>query len=136
MGEDTVDKAVALGKLPPKKSGSAKMTIHGQNPIRIFDDPLYVYGSDREYVLALITENQAWGDRLDDALDYLKAEVIWAARYELARTVEDILARRMRALFSMPAPQYEWHRKLQGSLPENSDMMICGSRSRYGNLKN
>lgn len=99
MGEDTVDKAVALGKLPPKKSGSAKMTIHGAKPDPDFDDPLYVYGSDREYVLALIAENQAWGDRLDDALDYLKAEVIWAARYELARTVEDILARRMRALF-------------------------------------
>ena len=26
-------------------------------------------------------------------------EVVWAARYEMARTVEDILARRTRALF-------------------------------------
>ena len=28
-----------------------------------------------------------------------RAEVVWAAREELARTVEDVLARRTRALF-------------------------------------
>jgi glycerol-3-phosphate dehydrogenase len=31
-------------------------------------------------------------------LPYRAAEVVWAARYELARTVEDVLARRTRAL--------------------------------------
>jgi glycerol-3-phosphate dehydrogenase len=32
-------------------------------------------------------------------LPYTEAEVVWAARAEMARTVEDILARRTRALF-------------------------------------
>ncbi len=32
-------------------------------------------------------------------MPYTAAEVIWAAREEMARTVEDILARRTRALF-------------------------------------
>ena len=32
-------------------------------------------------------------------LPYVAAEVVWAARYELARTIEDVLARRTRALF-------------------------------------
>jgi glycerol-3-phosphate dehydrogenase len=36
---------------------------------------------------------------LDPALPYTGAEVVWAARYEMARTVEDVLARRTRALF-------------------------------------
>ena len=36
---------------------------------------------------------------LHAALPYLKAEVVWAVRREMARTVEDILARRTRALF-------------------------------------
>ena len=39
------------------------------------------------------------GQPLDAALPYLAAEVVWAAREEMARTVEDVLARRTRALF-------------------------------------
>ena len=33
------------------------------------------------------------------ALPYCGAEAVWAARHEMARTVEDVLARRTRALF-------------------------------------
>ncbi|MGS2762284.1 FAD-dependent oxidoreductase [Sinomicrobium sp. M5D2P9] len=99
MGEDTIDKAVTLGKLPKQDSKSAAMAIHGAKPSPDFNDPLYVYGSDREHVLALIEENPALEENLDDALPYRKAEVVWAARYEMARTVEDVLARRTRALF-------------------------------------
>jgi len=36
---------------------------------------------------------------LDDQLPYVEAEVVWAVREEVARSVEDILARRTRALF-------------------------------------
>ena len=36
---------------------------------------------------------------LHPALPYTAAEVVWAARQEMARTVEDVLARRTRALF-------------------------------------
>jgi glycerol-3-phosphate dehydrogenase len=39
------------------------------------------------------------GARLHDALPYVAAEVVWAVREEMARTVEDVLARRTRALF-------------------------------------
>jgi glycerol-3-phosphate dehydrogenase len=37
--------------------------------------------------------------QLHTALPYTGAEVVWAARSEMARTVEDVLARRTRALF-------------------------------------
>ena len=62
-------------------------------------DHLYVYGSDREAILALIDENPAWGKKLSEKYDYTVAEVIWAVREEMARGVEDVLARRVRLLF-------------------------------------
>ena len=39
------------------------------------------------------------GKKLHPYYDYLQAEVIWAIRNEMARTVEDVLARRLRLLF-------------------------------------
>ena len=36
---------------------------------------------------------------MHSALPYTGAEVVWAVRFEMARTVEDVLARRTRALF-------------------------------------
>ena len=64
-----------------------------------FTDHLYVYGSDKIHIEALVTESPALGSKLHPDLDYIKAEVIWAARAEMARSVEDVLARRLRALF-------------------------------------
>ncbi len=46
-----------------------------------------------------IADNPALGAKLDSAFEFLLAEVVWAARHELARTVEDVLARRVRLLF-------------------------------------
>ncbi len=47
----------------------------------------------------MIDESHGLGDKLHPRLAYTKAEVVWAIRHEMARTVEDILARRVRALF-------------------------------------
>jgi glycerol-3-phosphate dehydrogenase len=60
---------------------------------------LAVYGSDAAEIRKLIETDLKLGEPLHPALPYVKAEVIWAARHEMARTVEDILARRTRALF-------------------------------------
>ena len=38
-------------------------------------------------------------EKLNPNLPFTKAEVIWAARYEMARTIDDVLSRRVRALF-------------------------------------
>ena len=55
---------------------------------------LRVYGDEAAAVLACGGE----ATRLHPGLPYLEAEVRWAARHEAARTVEDVLARRTRAL--------------------------------------
>jgi glycerol-3-phosphate dehydrogenase len=44
-------------------------------------------------------EDPALARPLHPALPYTGAEIVWAARCEMARTVEDALARRTRALF-------------------------------------
>jgi glycerol-3-phosphate dehydrogenase len=57
-----------------------------------------VYGTDAGAVRELARVNPAWAELLHPALPYRAAEVVWAVRREWARTVEDVLARRTRAL--------------------------------------
>ncbi|GAB3288244.1 glycerol-3-phosphate dehydrogenase/oxidase [Hymenobacter tenuis] len=99
MGEDTVDKAIALGRLPPAASQTAHLPIHGAQPTSDYTQHLYVYGSDQPALHQLIAEQPTLGQKLDETLEFVQAEVVWAARYEMARTVEDVLARRVRVLF-------------------------------------
>jgi glycerol-3-phosphate dehydrogenase len=61
--------------------------------------PLAVYGSDAPEIRALMESDTMLAGRLHPALPYCAAEVVWAVRCEMARTVADVLARRTRALF-------------------------------------
>ncbi len=99
MAEDTVDRAIEIAGRKPLPCKTKTLPIHGHTRTSDWDDHLYVYGSDREKVLGLVKENKELGERLHPAYDYLQAEVAWAVRNEMARTVEDVLARRVRLLF-------------------------------------
>ena len=57
-----------------------------------------VYGADAMAIKDLTTKNIDLNQLLSPDLPYLKVEVVWATRYEMARTVEDVLARRTRSL--------------------------------------
>jgi glycerol-3-phosphate dehydrogenase len=59
---------------------------------------MQMYGSDAVVIRELAASNPQWQALLHPDLPYIGAEVIWAVRHELARTVEDVLARRTRAL--------------------------------------
>lgn len=101
MAEDCVDHAITLGRLPDAECATRKLRIHGymdSAEAQYTDDHWRVYGSDAEQIRAL-ADDPVLSTRLHPALPYLAAEVVWAAREEMARTVEDVLARRMRALF-------------------------------------
>ncbi len=91
MGEDAVDTAESVASLPRRYGDTATLRVHGA-PERPSDDP---YGLDRPMVDALAGA----GRRVHPELTLTEAEVRYAARAELARTVEDVLARRNRALF-------------------------------------
>lgn len=99
MGEDTVDKAISIAKLEKLKSASETLAVHGAAADVDFDNPLYFYGSDLDGLKELMNKNPDLQEKLHDDYWHVKAEVIWAVRNEMARTVEDFLARRVRMLF-------------------------------------
>jgi len=99
MAQDVINKAIALNKLPKKTCTTKKLAIHGSMPTSNRENHLYIYGTDQKGIAQLIKENPAMGNTLHERLPFLKAEVVWAARYEMARSVEDVLARRVRVLF-------------------------------------
>jgi glycerol-3-phosphate dehydrogenase len=99
MGEDVVDQAARAAGLRKRPSMTQRLHIHGwQDPLES-EGPFAVYGSDAARVRALVAERPEWSRPLHRDLPYRSGEVVWAVRYEMARTVEDVLARRTRALF-------------------------------------
>jgi glycerol-3-phosphate dehydrogenase len=104
MAEDCVDQAATLAQLPDRPCVTQHLKIHGFQAVAKEEaakefGSLAVYGSDAYEIRKLIETDATLSEPLHAALPYLKAEVIWAARHEMARTVEDALARRTRALF-------------------------------------
>ena len=99
MGEDSVNKAILLANLPERPCITSSLPIHGFRKNVDFKDHLYVYGSDRNKIQVIISKNPELKEQIHPDLPYIKAEIVWAARTEMSRTVEDFLARRTRALF-------------------------------------
>ena len=99
MAEDCVDHAITLGQLDDVPCGTRNLKIHGYKQDVESLNSLDVYGSDAEKILALAAGDSSLTVRLHPALPYLAAEVVWAVREEMARTLDDVLSRRTRALF-------------------------------------
>lgn len=98
MAEDCVDRAAELAGLPRRPCRTVDMRVHGYHPGPESLGELAVYGSDAGAIRSLMAADAGLVERLHPALPYTAAEVVWAAREEMARTVEDVLARRTRAL--------------------------------------
>jgi glycerol-3-phosphate dehydrogenase len=99
MAEDTVNQAADLARLPERPCVTRSLNIHGFHQALEKYGDLAVYGSDAPLVQELMTGDASLAVRLDAELPCTGAEVIWGVRKEMARTVEDALARRNRALF-------------------------------------
>ncbi|HVT47063.1 MAG TPA: glycerol-3-phosphate dehydrogenase/oxidase [Vicinamibacterales bacterium] len=99
MAEDTVDQAADLARLPERPCVTRDLNIHGFHRHASTFGSLAAYGSDAVEIQHLMREDPTLATPLHAALPYTGAEVVWATREELARTVEDVLARRTRALF-------------------------------------
>jgi len=98
MAQDTIDQAATLADLEERPSATRNLNIHGwhEHPEQFGD--LSVYGSDAREIRSLMREEPALQERLDDRLPIKAGQVVWAARHEMARSVEDVLARRTRCL--------------------------------------
>ena len=102
MAEGTLDFANQHNLLPKKNCVSKKIRLRGApSPAQAIVEQtqaLSQYGTDASAVAMLSAQDAAGGALLDPALPYSVAEVIYAVREEMARTVEDVLSRRTRAL--------------------------------------
>lgn len=98
MAEETMEKIIEVGKLPKVDCHTKNLKINGCTGLES-KSHLSVYGSDEENILGLVREQPFLGNKLLSTHEYIEAEVIWAVRNEMARTIEDVLARRLRLLF-------------------------------------
>ncbi len=100
MAEDVLDRAMARGLLPRKPGGAtARLPLLGAAAGRPLHEPPgeHLYGSEAA-LLRTLPGAAHWLWR-DGSGGLSEAMVRFAARYELARSVEDVLARRCRLLF-------------------------------------
>ena len=117
MAEDTVDLVAAdLGAGRVRRSPTRRIRLVGAPPVTPAglsgagagagaELPSSVrrhlegrHGSDAADVLALASADSSLLTPLVAGLPYLRAEAVWAARQEMARTLTDVLARRTRCL--------------------------------------
>lgn len=99
MAEDVVNRAIKEIDLPNLECKTRELHIHGYKENVDRSNFNYVYGSDLEKINDLANESPELAQKLHPEYDYTGAEVVWAVREEMAFTVEDVLARRLRILF-------------------------------------
>jgi glycerol-3-phosphate dehydrogenase len=101
MGFDTINRAAQIAPLPKVTSQTLELKIHGWSAESPSAASAWerVYGSDLPRLQALSVAEPSLDAMLHPRLPFRVREVVWSARHEMARTVEDVLARRTRALF-------------------------------------
>jgi glycerol-3-phosphate dehydrogenase len=114
MAEDTVDAVVRqLGESPKSRPCVTKSmrligaTTAGRDPVAMAHPHARLlgrYGSESAAVLALAEERPELLEPVIAGLPYLGAEILYAAREEMAQTLDDVLARRTRAKIQQAQP--------------------------------
>jgi glycerol-3-phosphate dehydrogenase len=97
MAQDAVDQAESVAGLTARASVTGQLPIHGWQET-IENRPWGMYGSDAVQLSVLAGQEPSGNEPLHPRLPYRVCQVLWAVRHEYARTVEDVLARRTRAL--------------------------------------
>lgn len=98
MAQDVIDQAERVTGDARRNCSTETLRIHGWTE-QVIDEPhLRVYGADAPAIRHLERERPEWSQPLVRGLPYTVAQAVWAVRMEMARTPEDVLARRTRAL--------------------------------------
>ena len=98
MAEDVIDYAETVAGVESTRCRTETMHIHGWTQADIREKNLEPYGSDAVRIAEMIKAAPDLAGKLHPALPYQRGEVVWHVRNEMARTVEDVLARRTRSL--------------------------------------
>jgi glycerol-3-phosphate dehydrogenase len=99
MAEDCVDHAVTLARLTEKDCITRDLRIHGYHQNAESLGALAPWGSDALKIQKIAHGDKSLSEPLHESLPYTGAEVVFAVQEEMARTVDDFLSRRARALF-------------------------------------
>ena len=97
MGEDSINTAAVVGGLKEQKCKTRKLLLHGYDENTDMNDPLHVYGSDRQKIISM--GNPKDNESLSDKFYISKNLILWSVEREMAIHLEDVLARRVRCLF-------------------------------------
>ncbi|HZN15455.1 MAG TPA: glycerol-3-phosphate dehydrogenase/oxidase [Acidimicrobiales bacterium] len=108
MAADTVDLAVKQldRKGTPRHSPTKSLPLRGASPTEgdlglapdVAEHLRSRFGSEARVVAAMLEADPELARPLVATLPYLRAEAVYAARYEMAHTVDDVLSRRTRAV--------------------------------------
>ena len=102
MAEDTLTQVIAVGQFAETACITETLPIHGaidrDDATLPHDDAKRMYGSDWQEVESLAKEDPSLATPLHEDLPYSGLEILYAARREMARSVEDALSRRTRCL--------------------------------------
>jgi glycerol-3-phosphate dehydrogenase len=115
MSSDTMDLVVEHLGRGARRSPTKRLALLGAERSDALDQPAAAgrlgvdeptlahlagrYGTEARTVIAMTEADPQLAGPLVPGLPYLRAEAVYAARYEMAWTLEDVLARRTRALF-------------------------------------
>ncbi len=124
MAEDTIEQAAIIAGLAPVPSVSSDLPIHGYHHHSGKYGAFSVYGSDAPALQDLVNEDPRNAEPLHSGFDFKAAQVIWAIEHEMARTVEDFLARRTRALLLNARASIECAPKVAGLMAEKLNRSI------------
>jgi len=98
MAEQTIDKAVRSSDLEFVRCKTKRLKIHGYT-VENNSTHFAVYGADALLIEQLMEKDSSLSEKIHPLYPYTKAEVVWAVKNEMAVSVEDVLARRIRLLF-------------------------------------
>ncbi|MDP2646589.1 MAG: FAD-dependent oxidoreductase [Desulfobacterales bacterium] len=98
MARETVDQAIREAGLEYRPARTKTLKVHGYQEPHGRPDPLGMYGADAPGIRGLMKQNKDLAQPLHPGFEIRSAEVVWAVRHEMARTVEDFLGRRRRML--------------------------------------
>ena len=108
MAADTVDAVVSWLGRGHRRCPTARLPLRGSGPVSGSPPPdvsatawhhlLARYGSETGNLTAMLRSRPELAQPLVPTLPYLAVEAVYAARYEMAATLDDVLARRTRCL--------------------------------------
>jgi glycerol-3-phosphate dehydrogenase len=99
MAEEAVNEVCKSAHLPRRVCETRQLRLHGFHENAEQFGELALYGADAPALRELSIKHPEWGEPLHPDLNITGARIVWGARQEMAQNLEDVLARRTRALF-------------------------------------